>query len=402
MTITPDKTWEVIPVQVFGDVGAVDVENRHLLFGIKEGLLEGTIPWVVKSSCDAVSGPTAALSMSAATQANPCQITTTGAHGLTTGDRVYIENVSGMTELNDEAYTVTVVDTTNVTLDSTDATGYTAYTSGGDVLFHDDSDKWVDVDDVVFSTSAHSWIVLEIPGVSTTGKFQLLIDCDKTGSATETALFYISPSGSFFGGSTTARPTAFDELLIKDGNWGTTTTDKRTKTAYICKSTDGQCTRVYTSYEYTCYGFWVFDKAKNPISGWTDPWFCYMGIADSSPSHTQMFSAANFHCRTHATPLRDCKARGTTAVLNTAAIPEEAGAGDGRDYQYKWQAFPIGLDNDSLTDNKRLGEIFDLWVISGRWGQFMYLEGCGGAWNIVAVGNRFAQPGNGTTVWWRN
>lgn len=91
-----------------------------------------------------------------ATQANPCQITTNTTHGLTDGQVVQIASVSGMTELNGNSYTATVVDSTNFTigvdstgygaytsggtvdsyaftLDSTDATGYTAYTSGGTV-----------------------------------------------------------------------------------------------------------------------------------------------------------------------------------------------------------------------------------------------------------------------------
>ena len=64
------------------------------------------------------------------TQANPCSITAT-AHELQTGDTVTITGVVGMTELNGNSYTITVVDDDTFTLDSTDSTGYTAYTSGG-------------------------------------------------------------------------------------------------------------------------------------------------------------------------------------------------------------------------------------------------------------------------------
>lgn len=68
--------------------------------------------------------------ITAATQANPVQITATG-HGYSTGDEVYISDVGGMTELNGKRYRITYVDANNFTLDGVDGTGYTAYTSGG-------------------------------------------------------------------------------------------------------------------------------------------------------------------------------------------------------------------------------------------------------------------------------
>lgn len=66
------------------------------------------------------------------TQANPGQVTTASAHNLQTGDKVEITGVNGMTEVNGNAYTVTVVDSTNFTI-GVDTTGYGAYTSGGTV-----------------------------------------------------------------------------------------------------------------------------------------------------------------------------------------------------------------------------------------------------------------------------
>ena len=68
-----------------------------------------------------------AMIVSAATNASPIQITT-GTHGLTTGNRVTITGVVGNTAAN-ALWTVTVVDSTNFTLDG--STGNGAYTSGG-------------------------------------------------------------------------------------------------------------------------------------------------------------------------------------------------------------------------------------------------------------------------------
>lgn len=72
----------------------------------------------------------AAETISAATAANPVQITITG-HALATGDEVEITGVAGMTELNDRRFTVDYVDANNVTLRDEDGSGHTAYSSGG-------------------------------------------------------------------------------------------------------------------------------------------------------------------------------------------------------------------------------------------------------------------------------
>lgn len=71
--------------------------------------------------------------VSAATNANPCAITTSTAHGFTTGNQVTFASVGGMTNLNGNTYTITVTGTTTFTLNSTDSTAYGVYTSGGTV-----------------------------------------------------------------------------------------------------------------------------------------------------------------------------------------------------------------------------------------------------------------------------
>jgi hypothetical protein len=70
------------------------------------------------------------------TQANPGQVTTGAAHGLTTGDLVFIASVGGMTEKNNKIFTVTVVDGTNFTINK-DTTSFTAYTLGGTMALVD-------------------------------------------------------------------------------------------------------------------------------------------------------------------------------------------------------------------------------------------------------------------------
>lgn len=74
-------------------------------------------------------------SITAATQADPVVVTSAG-HGLSTGDRVLIDGVVGMVELNNFVYEVTVLNSNDFSLQKTgggavDGTGFTAYSSGG-------------------------------------------------------------------------------------------------------------------------------------------------------------------------------------------------------------------------------------------------------------------------------
>lgn len=53
------------------------------------------------------------------------------AHGYSTGDFVFLQDLGGMVELNQRGYYITVTTVDAFTLDDVDSTSYTAYTSGG-------------------------------------------------------------------------------------------------------------------------------------------------------------------------------------------------------------------------------------------------------------------------------
>ena len=72
--------------------------------------------------------------ISAATQADPCDVTHGGSTPLLSdGDRVEIIGIVGMTELNDRRFDVYDVDATSFKLTGIDSTNYTAYSSVGTV-----------------------------------------------------------------------------------------------------------------------------------------------------------------------------------------------------------------------------------------------------------------------------
>src|SRR3990167_1797166 len=76
---------------------------------------------------------TAALTINGATNASPIVISTTTAHGMATGDQVYIASVGGNTAANNTASNPnwTIINVTTTSFSLTGSTGNGAYTSGG-------------------------------------------------------------------------------------------------------------------------------------------------------------------------------------------------------------------------------------------------------------------------------
>lgn len=89
---------------------------RTVLLGIDPNI-SGTIPSTIHR-------------ITAVSQANPA-VVTSEAHGRATGDYVEISKVEGMTQLNGNGYTVTVIDQDTFSLNGIDSTGHSAYISGG-------------------------------------------------------------------------------------------------------------------------------------------------------------------------------------------------------------------------------------------------------------------------------
>lgn len=69
----------------------------------------------------------ATVNISGVTQANPGVVTTAAAHGYSTGDKVFITSVGGMTSINNKIFTITVTaaDKFSIDLNTTDLSAYT-------------------------------------------------------------------------------------------------------------------------------------------------------------------------------------------------------------------------------------------------------------------------------------
>jgi hypothetical protein len=131
----------------------------------------------------------------------------------------------------------------------------------------DGVDRWLDTGDIVTANSGsnHSWIVLKQAGIS--ANYEILIDMSYTSTRYCTIQLGL---GGFTGGSRTTRPsnTAFMTLNNQTywypnvvANW----------ILQVMQSTDGECTRFILMQDRIPVMFWLFDKPKNPVAGWTDP-----------------------------------------------------------------------------------------------------------------------------------
>jgi len=95
------------------------INFAYKVVAVAEDTLEQSLPGIVST-----------VALTAATQANPCVITS-NSHALNNGDTIHIAAVVGMTELNDRRFVVANKTTNTFELRGEDSTGHTAYTSGG-------------------------------------------------------------------------------------------------------------------------------------------------------------------------------------------------------------------------------------------------------------------------------
>ena len=100
--------------------------NNSLVINYQERLRSLDVRRGVVSSILTANGTVSGVS-----NANPCQITTSSPHTLSTGNLVSLANILGPTMLNGRYYTITVTGASTFTLDGVDSTEFPPYVSGG-------------------------------------------------------------------------------------------------------------------------------------------------------------------------------------------------------------------------------------------------------------------------------
>jgi uncharacterized protein (TIGR02217 family) len=106
--------------------GVLQTETTHFTYDTTTGI----VTFVADSTKSVNANSTKAIT--GISQANPGNVLCVG-HGFSTGDKVKIVSVGGMTQVNNLYYTITVVDADNFTI-GVNTSAYTAYTSGGSAI----------------------------------------------------------------------------------------------------------------------------------------------------------------------------------------------------------------------------------------------------------------------------
>lgn len=91
------------------------------------------VRYIISDDNDSVaslSDVTSPVTITAATQADPCVVTAPG-HKFVANDMIAIRSVTGMTELNDNVYFVTAPSGDDFSLLGIDSTLFSAYSAGG-------------------------------------------------------------------------------------------------------------------------------------------------------------------------------------------------------------------------------------------------------------------------------
>lgn len=83
------------------------------------------------TAADAATSSQANATITGITKANPGVVTTSGAHGFSNGQLIYISGVGGMTQVNGLLFTIAGVTGTTFQLSGVNTSGYSNYASGG-------------------------------------------------------------------------------------------------------------------------------------------------------------------------------------------------------------------------------------------------------------------------------
>ncbi len=153
------------------------------------------------------------------------------------------------------------------------AAGWTVVGSSGNGNYAlDGTDYWTDYTYL----AVNRWVVLENDNIRS--NFQICLQMDTTGSATESSALHISPSGDYSNSTTeteTVRPTASDELEL-DANFLNLSSVAGTRRVDVIYSSDEQCWFMFATCNGSYQGELVYiGRPKNADSTWTNPWVAY-------------------------------------------------------------------------------------------------------------------------------
>lgn len=224
----------------------------------------------------------------------------------------------------------------------------------------DGVNRWDSVTDLVWAITgtAHSWIVLKFPGISSS--CELLIACENTAATGQFLNILFSPISGFTGGSTTARPTAPDEIIVVNATtWGgVNTTDANVKLHFL-KSSDGECWRFFCANGGQVNTSFFIEKPVAFSTNWTSPSVCYW-VGSSAAISTLTNSFLNTSSLFFG--------KGSGSMQMSLSIPHYAGnyanvlTTTANDISGNWPFIPTQLWSNTVGNKGCHGYLNDAWL----------------------------------------
>jgi hypothetical protein len=236
----------------------------------------------------------------------------------------------------------------------------------------DGVDRWTTSADLVWAAagSAHSWYVFRQVAIAT--NFEALVSCEGAAGSGQLLTVVVSPSAGFTGGSTTARPTATDEIVLLAGlSWTNISSDISCR-LHVQSSTDGQCTRLWVYQAGAVVAFWSFEKPQNPVASWTNPSASAV-LGNVSSTLANLNDVASYRGRGASSMAMylTTEYAGSARVASSMPGPNALSAA--------WPFLGSGLYSLTAANEGRHGNLFDLW------------------WGLVAANEGDTYPDSGTT-----
>jgi hypothetical protein len=220
----------------------------------------------------------------------------------------------------------------------------------------DGVDRIVTTANIVGAAGAHSWIVLRQTGIAT--NYEICIDWNSSGS--NSISLVVSPSAGFTGGTTTARPTATDEMVIINQSAWFSNQDANHQ-VHVMQSTDGACTRiiVWRGGTNLCT-FMLFDKPVNTVSGWTNPSIsCAQSITGGSAISYSTLTAGTGSVGRGASQFT---AQWAGESFGSLLLAELTNIGTVvNSFENAWSFFPIGAGSTTASNRGRHCSLADIW-----------------------------------------
>ena len=233
------------------------------------------------------------------------------------------------------------------------------------------------------TTNKHSWIVLEQTGVG--ANYNVCIDMSENGILYRWGAVGISQAGYNGDGTGSSRPTAPDEVLVHYGDW--TTNGGFLGMLHVMQSTDGECSRIAVCRANGTDSLWLFDKAKNPVTGWTDP-----GIGVVVGSGGPVYDQLQYSTKVGGYRAGQMKMYVSGEGYYQRPVGYQLTAPD--DHTGEWYISPMGLVCPDAGNRGRRGEVFDMW-----WGDRTVADGLtypGDGSNAFVQFGDIILPWNGT------